>query len=129
MNLEQQRAHYKAVRARIAGAAAPRPLAPVAAVPSPPEPVEPPPDPVASLPVAQATRDGLRCVLDAYGATWDDVVGPSRRTCYDAPRRAIYWLLHCRGFSTVSIGRLTRRDHSSIVYALSKVNPWTRKQS
>lgn len=122
MNLEQQRAHYKAVRARILTGA--RPPAPEPELPRPPAPLKRVP-----LLVADETRDSLRHILTAYDVTWEDVISPSRRHAMHAPRLAVYWALHCRGFSTSKIGQLTRRDHSSIVYALEKVNPWNRKLS
>lgn len=118
MNLEQQREHYKAVRARISNA---RPRLPAAPEPEP----EPEPLPrVPPLPVSPATRDGLRRLLLAYGVTWGDVISDTRRKCYEPPRRAIYWLLHCAGVSTVQIGRFTRRNHATIIHSLKKVNSW-----
>jgi hypothetical protein len=129
MGLEQQRAHYRAVRARIAGTrpAPPPPPAPrQAAAPDPPPPA---PDPVARLPVSDRTRQSLRHVLTAYGATWDDVTGPAHHARIVTMRRAVYWLLHCNGFSLSRIGALTHRDHTSILHGLKKANSWTPKQS
>ena len=128
MGLEQQRAHYRAVRARIAGT---RPAPPPAAPPPPPPPAPPPPapDPVARLPVSDRTRQSLRHVLAAYGATWDDVTGTNHHARTVTMRRAVYWLLHCNGFTLPRIGALTHRDHTSILHGLKKVNSWTRKQS
>jgi hypothetical protein len=127
MGLEQQRAHYRAVRARIAGTrpAPPPPPAPRQALPPPPAP----PDPVARLPVSDRTRQSLRHVLAAYGATWDDVTGPAHHARTVTMRRAVYWLMHCNGFSLSRIGALTHRDHTSILHGLKKVNSWTPKQS
>jgi hypothetical protein len=127
MGLEQQRAHYRAVRARIAGTRpAPPPPAPLAAPDPPPLAA---PDPVARLPVSDRTRQSLRHVLAAYGATWDDVTGPAHHARTVTMRRAVYWLLHCNGFSLSRIGALTHRDHTSILHGLKKVNSWTPKQS
>jgi hypothetical protein len=129
MGLEQQRAHYRAVRARIAGMRpAPPPPAPRQALPPDPPP-PPPPDPVARLPVSDRTRQSLRHVLTAYGATWDDVTGPAHHARTVTMRRAVYWLMHCNGFSLSRIGALTHRDHTSILHGLKKVNSWTPKQS
>lgn len=119
MNLEQQREHYRAVRARIASA---RPRSP-ASEPEP-EPVPQPLPRVPPLPVSATTRTGLRHLLLAYGVTWSDVISDTRRKCYEPPRRAVYWLLHCAGVSTVQIGRFTRRNHATIIHSLKKVNSW-----
>jgi hypothetical protein len=128
MGLEQQRAHYRAVRARIAATRpAPPPAAPDLA--PPPAPSPPAPDPVARLPVSDRTRQSLRHVLAAYGATWDDVTGPAHHARTVTMRRAVYWLMHCNGFSLSRIGALTHRDHTSILHGLKKVNSWTPKQS
>jgi len=127
MGLEQQRAHYRAVRARIAGPR-PAPPSPPPAAPNPP-PSSPAPDPVARLPVSDRTRQSLRHVLAAYGATWDDVTGPAHHARTVTMRRAVYWLMHCNGFSLSRIGVLTHRDHTSILHGLKKVNSWTPKQS
>jgi chromosomal replication initiation ATPase DnaA len=83
---------------------------------------------VARLPVSDRTRQSLRHVLAAYGATWDDVTGPAHHARTVTMRRAVYWLMHCNGFSLSRIGALTHRDHTSILHGLKKVNSWTRKQ-
>ncbi len=76
--------------------------------------------------MSDATRQSIACILDAHGATWADIVRPDRRRRWNAPRRAVYWLLHCRGWSTLRIGRLCCRDHTSIIYHLRKANPHAR---
>lgn len=73
--------------------------------------------------MSDATRRSIGCVLDAYGVTWADIVRPERRHCWNAPRRAVYWLLHCKGWSYPQIGRLCQRDHTSIIYHVRKANP------
>jgi chromosomal replication initiation ATPase DnaA len=70
----------------------------------------------------------LAAILDAYGRTWAHVVSPARPAAYIPCRRAIYWLLHCRGWSSLRIGRFCHRDHTSILYALGKVNSHVIKQ-
>ena len=71
----------------------------------------------------------LNRTLTAYGATWDDVTGPAHHARTVTMRRAVYWLMHCNGFSLSRIGALTHRDHTSILHGLKKVNSWTPKQS
>jgi hypothetical protein len=127
MDLAQQTAHYKAIRERIV-AASYKPTPKPVQIEAHPEPIEetqqlelPP------VKLNRGTRESLAYLLQAYGVTWADVTNVSRRPRFTRARRAIWWFLHCRGFSTVRIGELTNRDHTSVVHALQKVNSWKVK--
>lgn len=87
-------------------------------------------DRYAGIPRAMSdqTRASIRAVLDAYGATWFDLIRRDRARRYRSARRALYWLLHCRNWSLPRIGRLCNRDHTTILYALRKVNLYGRAQ-
>jgi len=136
MNLQEQVQHYKAVKARIAGAH------PIMQLPAPEkqqqEKTDKPEQPLKrklvvpelkNLPLSDENRRSLILMLEAYQVTWWDIVGPCRMARFIPPRRAIYWMLHCKGFSMSRIGRLMMRDHSSIVYAIQAINSWNRKTS
>ena len=74
--------------------------------------------------VSDQTRASIRAVLDAYSATWFDLIRHDRSLRYKYARRALYWMFHCKGFSLPRIGRLCNRDHTTILYALKETNKW-----
>jgi hypothetical protein len=108
--------HYKAVRARLNGGPAPRPVA--IAPPPPPEP------PVAELPPAsfQYTMSAARRIAQAalvpHGMTWTDAMGPSRTLPYTAARAGVYKALRKHGWSLTKIAIFCGRDHTTIMNAL-----------
>jgi len=128
MNLEQQIEHYKAVRSRLMNAKS-------AALVMQPQPVAVQIEPELpkrrdhTIKVSKETQESISHILDAYGVTWNELVGPVRQAKYILPRRAIWWMLRCKGLSTSQIGAITNRDHTTIINGLKKVNSWTRKQS
>ena len=127
MDLAQQTAHYKAIRERIVAASYKPPPKPVQ-IEAQPEPIEEPQQlELPPVKLNRGTRESLAYLLQAYGVTWADVTGVRRWPRFTRARRAIWWFLHCRGFSTVRIGELTNRDHTSVVHALQKVNSWKVK--
>lgn len=129
MNLEQQIEHYKSVRSRITNAKRsalvmqPQPVAVQV------EPALPQKRREHTIKVSKETQESISHILDAYGVTWNELVGPVRQARYILPRRAIWWMLRCKGLSTSQIGAITNRDHTTIINGLKKVNSWTRKQS
>jgi tRNA nucleotidyltransferase (CCA-adding enzyme) len=127
MNLAEQTAHYKAIRERIA-AASYKPLQKPVQIEAQPKPIEAPQQiELPPIKLNRSTRESLAYLLQAYGVTWDEVTSVRRWPRFTRARRAIWWFLHCRGFSTVRIGELTNRDHTSVVHALQKVNSWKVK--
>ena len=74
---------------------------------------------------SDATRQSIRHILDAYGATWFDLVRADRAARWRPARNALYWMLHCKGWSYPRIGRACRRDHTSILKSLRKATRWT----
>jgi chromosomal replication initiation ATPase DnaA len=128
MNLEQQIEHYKAVRNRIMNAKRaslvmkkdPDP-ADVYVAPKPPKKRR-----EHNVKVTKQTQESIAYILDAYGVTWNEVIGPVRETKYTTPRRAIWWLLRCKGLSIAHIGSITNRDHTTVMHGLRKVNSWDR---
>jgi hypothetical protein len=128
MNLEQQIEHYKAVRNRIMNAK--RASLVMKKEPEPAELYVAPKPPKKrrehSVKVTKETQESIAYILDAYGVTWNEVIGPVRETKYIMPRRAIWWMLRCKGLSTAHIGTLTNRDHTTIINGLKKVNSWAR---
>jgi hypothetical protein len=117
MNAEELTRHYAAVRARIAP-----PVKTVAAPPAPKEPVvvDPLIELAKGLPQC-APRASIAQMLLAYDVPWSKVAGDCRKHRTSLCRRVIYWLLHCRGWSTPKIGRLMNKDHSSVVHSLTMI--------
>ena len=87
------------------------------------------PEHTAPHPLPRATSDdtrrAIKGVLDAYGATWHDLVRPDRSARWRPARNALYQMLRGRGWSYSRIGRICRRDHTTVMYSLRKATQWT----
>lgn len=59
-------------------------------------------------------------IAQGYGYTVADILGPKRRRHLVFVRNLCIFMLRDKGYSTTEIGRIVRRDHSTIVYALNK---------
>lgn len=77
-----------------------------------------------TIAATDATRRSIQYILDAYGATWHDLVRADRSDRWRPARNALYWMLHCKGWSYSRIGRVCRRDHTSVLKALRKATQW-----
>jgi hypothetical protein len=128
MNLAQQIEHYKAVRNRILNAR--RASLVIKKEPEPAELYVAPKPPKKrrehNVKVTKETQESIAYILDAYRVTWKDIIRPCRKIKYTMPRRAIWWMLRCKGLSTAHIGTLTNRDHTTVINGLKKVNSWDR---
>lgn len=67
-------------------------------------------------PCSPSAKNSIRHLLTAYDLRWSHVVCESKLHKYKKCRLAIYWMLHCRGWSYAQIGRLCSRDASTILY-------------
>ena len=124
--------HYKAVRARLNGKPAPRPL-PIA--PPAPEPEPAPSAPVWTVPdhpptAKQIARDALR----PFKLTLDEAMSPSRQILHIRARAAVYGALREHGWSLKKIAIFCNRDHTTILNSLQKFpyqekDKWTPKAS
>ena len=124
---EELRAHYAAVKARIAGAARrpPPQVQPLLVVrPAPPEP-EPDEEPdlrpplLAGAPIGR-TRDLVEPVLQRHMVTWKQVAGRDRKQAIVAARQECMWVLNKAGMSLPMIGRFMRRDHTTVLHGVRK---------
>jgi hypothetical protein len=127
MTPDSLKSHYAAVRSRIAANA----YAPPKAPPPAPEPEpEPAPEPIRWMdgapPMAKDLALSVKYILQAYGFTWREAFQVRRNTVsrHRNARAAIYWLLHCRGWSYPKIGKLCGRDHTTIIWSLFRLNIW-----
>jgi len=128
--------HYKAVRARLSGKLAPRPIvtAPLPAPEPEPEP-ETPASPVWTVPdhpptAKQIARDALR----PFKMTLEEAMGPSRQIPYVRARAAVYGALREHGWSLKKIAIFCNRDHTTVLNSLQKFpyqekDKWTPKAS
>lgn len=133
MNIEEQRAHYAAIKSRIAGRV---PILPKPQMAEPKQPMqecalEKERRHVAMLAngmpnTSSELKASLVCLLQAYNVFWTEVTGKGRARRISNCRRAITWLLHLRGWSFPRIGEFIHCDHSSCVYAVDKANSWGR---
>lgn len=67
-------------------------------------------------------RSSITHILLAHNLTWEQITGTGKIRPYVMCRRSIVWLLHCQGWSSPRIGRLMKRDHSTVLHALNEVN-------
>ena len=129
MNIEEQRAHYAAVKNRIA------------LKPAMPQKVQAPLEIIERDPVERERRKvillaygmpllasdikaSILSMLLAYNVSWAAIISKSRIHRICMARRAITWILHLRGWSYPKIARLMGRDHSTCVYAIHRSNSW-----
>lgn len=67
----------------------------------------------------QANMLEIEVIANAYDYTAEDVLGKSKLKALVAVRRRCVVMLREKGYSTTEIGRIMRRDHSTICHALS----------
>lgn len=131
MNLEQQRAHYAAIKDRIAGRISIQKQNEYHVTATPEDLAEKERAHVAKLAsglpkMPPDLRASIVCLLKAYDVFWTEVTGKGRTRRVSHCRRAITWLLHLRGWSLPRTAELLNCDHTSCCHALDKANSWTR---
>lgn len=89
-------------------------------------PSSPPPAPVDTLP-AIPTRDAdalevLRCVARSFLVSLDQLISKDRHRSIAEARQVAYWLLRTRTrMSLPEIGRLLRKDHSTVMIGVRRI--------
>jgi chromosomal replication initiation ATPase DnaA len=68
----------------------------------------------------QSNMMRIEAIAKLYDYTVEDVLGKSKLKALVAVRRKCVVMLRDRGHSTTEIGRIMRRDHSTICHALKK---------
>ena len=64
-------------------------------------------------------------ILNEYGITEDELKSPMRdRSIVNVRHALFYYLRHRRNFSTVKIGSIFNRDHSSVINGCKRVENW-----
>ena len=58
----------------------------------------------------------VKAAADLYGVLVDNICGDSRDPAVVRARHMTCWLLRERGYTTVRIGEILRRDHSTVIY-------------
>ena len=69
----------------------------------------------------ERTHAAINEIAQEHGYTVEDILGPSRLKRLVAVRRLCILMFRDRGFSTLEIGRIMNRCHTTIVHALNKV--------
>ena len=130
-----QVAHYKAVRARIVSS---RPT--LAEIPAP-APIAPrlQPEPRIYIPPAETPQQrrarllsgapgssrqiaAIYAVLDEFGVTWSEIIkNRSRANHFVLMRWRVFRALDELGLSKNQIGRITGRDHTTVMHGLRKL--------
>jgi len=62
----------------------------------------------------------IDAIAELYDYTVEDILGKSKTRTLSAVRRTCVVMLRDKGYSTTEIGRIMKRDHSTICYALAK---------
>jgi len=57
-------------------------------------------------------------IADKHGYNVEDILGPCRHKHLVIVRRECVAMLRAKGYSTTEIGRIMKRDHSTIVHSL-----------
>ena len=63
-------------------------------------------------------RKAVWPVLDAYGIAWNNVIAGDRRPYMVRVRWEVYEALRKTGMSTPLIGRIVKRDHTTVLHGL-----------
>ena len=64
-------------------------------------------------------------ILNEYGITEDELKSPMRdRSIVNVRHALFYYLRHRKNFSTVKIGSIFNRDHSSVINGCKRVENW-----
>lgn len=64
----------------------------------------------------------IKAAGDLYGVMVDDICGESRDPAVVRARHMTCWLLRERGYTTVRIGEILRRDHSTVIYGARAID-------
>jgi chromosomal replication initiation ATPase DnaA len=68
----------------------------------------------------QLNMELIAAIAQEYDYTIEDVLGKSKLKALVAVRRKCMVMLRDKGYSTTEIGRIMKRDHSTVVHALQK---------
>ena len=69
-------------------------------------------------------RDMVRVGGETFGICPKEIMSPKRTRDAVMARYAIKKAMSLRGHSTVKIGRIMGRDHSTVVHALQRADKW-----
>ncbi len=68
----------------------------------------------------QLNMERIDAIARLYDYTVEDILGKSKLKALVAARRECIVMFRGMGYSTTEIGRIMKRDHSTIVHALQK---------
>ncbi|WP_395652482.1 helix-turn-helix domain-containing protein [Brevundimonas sp.] len=68
----------------------------------------------------QINLEAITEIAEAHRLTLEDILGKSRHKYLVMVRRKCVVMLREKGYSTTEIGRIMKRDHSTIVHALQR---------
>jgi chromosomal replication initiation ATPase DnaA len=63
----------------------------------------------------------MDAIAELYGYTVEDILGKSKVRPLMEVRRMCVLRMRNKGYSTLAIGRIMNRDHSTIVHSLQKI--------
>lgn len=77
----------------------------------------------ARMPVAQKYAvASCKRKVEAYGLTWNDIVGRTRHREIVDMRHCVALYLHRSGINYTKVGGIIQRDHATIIHAVKKCN-------
>jgi chromosomal replication initiation ATPase DnaA len=68
----------------------------------------------------QLNMERIAAIAQEYDYTLEDVLGPRKFRALVEVRSKCIVMLRDKGYSTTEIGRIMKRDHSTVVHALQK---------
>lgn len=68
----------------------------------------------------QKNLNDIKEIAEDHRLTLEDILGTSRHKYLVMVRRKCVVMLREKGYSTTEIGRIMKRDHSTIVHALQR---------
>lgn len=83
-----------------------------------------PPEPEATPLPDRTVGDIVAIVADVAGLPVDEILGRGRDKIVIRPRALVYHFAQAEGWSVKHIGRVVRRDHSTVLYSLHQVPIW-----
>jgi len=120
---QELRAHYAAIKQRIAAAARAAQIAMAPPPPPPPIPPEPKPDLrpplLAGAPVGPI-REVIEPILQRHELTWLEISSAKRSNRLVACRHECMWEMRRAGMSYPTIGTLLNRDHTTVIHGVKK---------
>lgn len=69
----------------------------------------------------QVINQAISEVCEDYKITYEEIISPTRLRIISLPRQVAMYKLHQLGFSLVEIGIIFKKDHTTVIHAVRKI--------